>query len=160
MSIIMIVNEWKEHAQMMGEELAPAVEFPHQLFNYNFGREIGKAPEIFWQNYKAFVEQMDGFNIDGYCIYGISSYFDYHNDLFYFNNIINDIDKNAPSIMFEESKYCIQFGSSPLDYYTYDIRTHKWESRDMQNHNNLFISCDTLAEFLQAVLNDIRQTEI
>ncbi|GLR09506.1 hypothetical protein GCM10007905_22260 [Mixta theicola] len=61
--------------------------------------------------------------------------------------------------MIEDDFYCIEISGSSLDTYTYDVRTNKWESRDRQQYQNLFISCDTLADFLQAVLDDIRQPE-
>lgn len=154
-----IIDRLKQIVIEHDEKLAPAVIFPETLYDYDFGRKIGKAPHSFWQQYKDFVEHIDGINIDGCRIYSIENHFNYKNDLFTFNGFLTSIANETPSIMIEDDFYCIEFGASSLDTYTYDVRTHKWESRDRQQYQNLFISCDTLAEFLQAVIDDICQQE-
>ncbi|ARJ43834.1 hypothetical protein B1H58_18460 [Pantoea alhagi] len=154
-----LINQLKQLVMENDERLAPAIVFPDDLYDYNFGRKIGKAPRLFWEQYKNFVEHMDGINIDGCRIYGIENHFNYENDLFTFNGFLTKIACEAPDTMIAEDFYCIEIGGSSLDTYTYDIRSNKWESRDQQQYQNLFISCDTLAEFLQAVLDDIRQHE-
>lgn len=155
-----IINQLKQLIIKRREKVTPAVVFPDELYDYNFGRKIGKTPRLFWEQYKNFVERLDGINIDGCIIYGIKNHFDYKNDLFTFNEFLTKIASDFPGLMIEENFYCIEIGSSSLDTYTYDTRTNKWESRDKQQYQNLFISCDTLAKFLQAVLDDIRQAEI
>ena len=154
-----IINQFKQLVLENDEKLAPAVVFPDVLYEYDFGRKIGKAPRTFWNQYKNFVEHIDGINIDGCTIYGIENHFHYENDLFTFNGFLTKIACEAPNLMIEEDLYCIEIGGSSLDDYAYDVRTNKWESRDKQQYLNLFISCDTLAEFLQAVLDDIHQQE-
>lgn len=158
-SIKNIISEIRRLADELDYQVYPPVVFPTSLYTYDFGRKIAIAPESFWLQYKAFVELADGFHIDGYYLYGINNHADYKNDLFTFNGFLTNIANEMPSMMIEDDFYCIEFGVSSLDTFTYDVRTNKWESRDRQQHQNLFISCDTLAEFLQAVIDEIRQQE-
>lgn len=62
--------------------------------------------------------------------------------------------------MDDESRYCIEIGSSSLDTYTYDVRDGKWESRDRVQYDNLFISCSNLIDFLAAILAEIREVHV
>ncbi|QKJ87658.1 hypothetical protein PMPD1_2719 [Paramixta manurensis] len=139
-------------------DIYPPVTFPEDLYSYNFGRSIGTAPRTFWLQYKAFVELADGFHMNGYYLYGIDNHDYYENDLFSYNTELRRISENASSLMSEDDNYLIQIGASSLDTFTYDVRNGKWQSRDRFQYDNLFISCDTLAEFLAAVLADIQAT--
>lgn len=153
-----VVFEFRKTAEQLDYVVYEPVQFPESLYLYDFGRKVGVAPLTFWEQYKAFVKLADGFHIDGVYIYGIEDHADYENNLFSYNNALADIYNEAPGLLIEEMQYCIEFGSSSLDTFYYDVKTNKWESRDRFQYDNLFITSNTLTEFLDAVLVDIRKT--
>ncbi|AHK19695.1 MULTISPECIES: YrhA family protein [Yersinia pseudotuberculosis complex] len=155
-----IVDELNSLALKLEYDVLPPAVFPSSLYEYDFELKIGKAPQEFWDQYKALVELADGFDLDGFRIYGIEKHGDYENDLFTYNGYKARLDKEAPSLMSDESRYCIEIGSSSLDTYTYDVRYGKWESRDRVQYDNLFISCSNLIDFLAAILAEIREANI
>ncbi|SQJ23015.1 Uncharacterised protein [Serratia rubidaea] len=151
-----IVDEIKILASQYEEELPCGVDFDTSIYGYDFEGKIQVAPKEFWRQYREFVELLDGFDIDGFCIFGIKSHFEHGRVILDYNRKNTEIAKNSPALTFDDYQYCIIFGDSSMDIYTYDVRTNKWESRDRFQYDNLFISCDTLTEFLMALIPEIR----
>ncbi|MDK1705309.1 YrhA family protein [Serratia rubidaea] len=151
-----VVDEIKILASQYEEVIPDGIDFDSSIYNYDFEAKIGKAPRSFWEQYREFVELLDGFDIDGFYVFGLKNHFGYENNIFHFNQKNSEIAKDAPALTFDEYQYCILFGGSSLDIYTYDVRTKKWESRDRFQYDNLFISCNTLTEFLIALTSEIK----
>lgn len=152
-----LIDDLKDIIKGKEGQAFPPAFLSETLYCYDFKRNIGKAPIEFWAQYKEFVAQMDGFNIDGFCIYGISDHPGYKNNLFHANKLLTDMTGENYQLLIEDDLYCIEIGSSSLDDYMYDVRSNMWEARDKFQHDNLFISCHTLEAFLYAVFNEIRQ---
>lgn len=68
-----IVDELNSLTLKLEYDVLPPVVFPSSLYEYDFQLKIGKAPREFWDQYKALVEFADGFDLDGFRIYGIEN---------------------------------------------------------------------------------------
>ncbi|KGT89442.1 hypothetical protein NG99_19095 [Erwinia typographi] len=147
------VCEFNCISKSMGYEITPP--YTGEFIQYDFGRGIEHGQSDFWHQYYAFVSISNGLFADGHTFYGVNDSGDPETGkLIEFNQALEVMGLEDESMMGR-----IVIGGNNTDTFYYDTRSGKWESCDRIGTNNIWESCDTLAQLIETQNNMLKDSQ-
>ena len=139
-SLTLAVNEFNRLSEEPGYDINP----PYQgtLPAHAFGRGITQLAQ-FWLQYNELLRISNGLFADGHAFYGLSTASN-EPGLIEFNDALNTL-----GFEFDGMHGRIVIGENNTDTLYYDTVTKRWGSCDRIGTENVWESCDTLAELIE-----------
>ena len=147
--LTLAVNKFNRLSEEMGYEIPPP--YKGAIPAHDFGRGITQLAQ-FWLQYDELLRISNGLFADGHTFYGLSID---SNDpgLIEFNDALN-----TAGFEFEGMQGRIVIGENNTDTLYYDTVTKRWESCDRIGTENVWESCDTLAELIEAQIEMLKES--
>ncbi len=139
-SLTLAVNEFNRLSEELGYDINPP--YKGTLPTHDFGCGITQLAQ-FWLQYNELLRISNGLSADGHTCYGLSTASN-EPGLIEFNDALN-----TPGFEFDGMHGRIVIGENNTDTLYYDTVTKRWESCDRIGTENVWESCDTLAELIE-----------
>ncbi|MBH1930860.1 YrhA family protein [Serratia rubidaea] len=110
----------------------------------------------FWSEYHPFLKLMDGFDIDGYELYGISNKSADGNEKINIESA-NRLSSKLSNDYDEQLENLVIIGGNGTDIFVCDLQSKKWDVRDRIAIDEAYESHDTFESFLSSVVKTIME---
>lgn len=150
------VNDIKGLVHSLGVNTSYVIEpgYTGGIPSINF---LGKRRDLianFWNEYDPFLKLMDGFDIDGYELYGISNKSVDGNEKINIESA-NSLSNELSSDYDEQLENLVIIGGNGTDIFVCDLQSKKWDMRDSIAIDEAYESHDSFESFLSSVVKTI-----